>query len=59
MVARSRNYVVWLLAFGLIPFIPQSINVPLNPIIYAILAVAAFFVRNYLKKKYNFQRMGY
>lgn len=51
--------VVWLLAFGLIPFIPQSINVPLNPIIYAILAVAAFFVRNYLKKKYNFQRIGY
>lgn len=51
--------VVWLLAFGLIAFIPQSINYQLNPFIYAILAVVAFFVRNYLKKKYNFQRIGY
>lgn len=51
--------VVWLLAFGLIAFIPQSINYQLNPFVYAILAVLAFVVRNYLKKKYNFQRIGY
>ena len=45
---------IWIVAFGVITFIPVSINRTMEPIVYAILAGLGYLVRRYLKKKYNF-----
>ena len=44
---------IWIVAFGVIAFIPVSINRTMEPIVYAILAGLGYLVRRYLKKKYN------
>ena len=44
---------IWIVAFGVIAFIPVSINRTMEPI--AILAGLGYLVRRYLKKKYNFR----
>lgn len=46
---------IWIVAFGIISFIPVSINRTMEPIVYAILAGLGYLVRRYLKKKYNFR----
>ncbi len=46
---------IWIVAFGVIAFIPVSINRTMEPIVYAILAGLGYLVRRYLKKKYNFR----
>ncbi len=46
---------IWVVAFGVIAFIPVSINRTMEPIVYAILAGLGYLVRRYLKKKYNFR----
>ncbi|HAB49591.1 MAG TPA: DUF1129 domain-containing protein [Lactobacillus sp.] len=46
---------IWVVAFGVIAFIPVSINRTMEPIVYAILAGVGYLVRRYLKKKYNFR----
>ncbi|AWZ38826.1 DUF1129 family protein [Ligilactobacillus murinus] len=46
---------IWIVAFGVIAFIPVSINRTMEPIVYAILAGIGYLVRRYLKKKYNFR----
>lgn len=46
---------IWVVAFGVIAFIPVSINRTMEPIVYAILAGIGYLVRRYLKKKYNFR----
>ena len=46
---------IWVVAFWIIAFIPASINRTMEPIVYAILALGAYLVRRYLKKKYNYQ----
>lgn len=46
---------IWIVAFGVIAFIPVSINRTMEPIVYAILAGVGYLVRRYLKKKYNFR----
>ena len=46
---------IWIVAFGVITFIPVSINRTMEPIVYAILAGLGSLVRRYLKKKYNFR----
>ncbi|MEY8718999.1 DUF1129 family protein [Ligilactobacillus murinus] len=46
---------IWIVAFGVITFIPVSINRTMEPIVYAILAGLGYLVRRYLKKKYNFR----
>ena len=46
---------IWIVAFGVIAFIPVSINRTMEPIVYAILAGLGYIVRRYLKKKYNFR----
>ena len=46
---------IWIVAFGIISFIPVSINRTMEPIVYAILAGLGYLVRRYLKKKYNFK----
>lgn len=46
----------WMGLFYLVALIPTSINAALNPIVYAIVGVAAFGVRYYLKGKLGFQR---
>lgn len=46
---------IWIVAFGVIAFIPVSINRTMEPIGYAILAGLGYLVRRYLKKKYNFR----
>ena len=48
---------IWIVAFGVIAFIPVSINRTMEPIVYAILAGLGYLVRRYLKKKYNFRRV--
>ncbi len=46
---------ICIVAFGVIAFIPVSINRTMEPIVYAILAGLGYLVRRYLKKKYNFR----
>lgn len=46
---------IWFVAFWIINFIPAAWNRALDPLVYAILAVIAFFVRRYLKKKFNYR----
>lgn len=46
---------IWVVAFGVIAFIPVSINRTMEPIVYAILAGLGYLVIRYLKKKYNFR----
>lgn len=46
---------IWIVAFGIISFIPVSINRTMESIVYAILAGLGYLVRRYLKKKYNFR----
>ena len=46
---------IWIVAFGVIAFIPVPINRTMEPIVYAILAGLGYLVRRYLKKKYNFR----
>ena len=46
---------IWVVAFGIISFIPVSINRTMEPIVYAILAGLGYLVIRYLKKKYNFR----
>lgn len=46
---------IWIVAFGVIAFIPVSIYRTMEPIVYAILAGLGYLVRRYLKKKYNFR----
>lgn len=46
---------IWVVAFGVIAFIPVSINRTMELIVYAILAGVGYLVRRYLKKKYNFR----
>lgn len=46
---------IWIVSFGIISFIPVSINRTMEPIVYAILAGLGYLVRRYLKKKYNFR----
>lgn len=41
---------IWIVAFGVIAFIPVSINRTMEPIVYAILAGLGYLVRRYLKK---------
>ena len=50
---------IWMIAFGIIAFIPASINRTMSPIVYAILGVAGYFVRRYLKGKLHFQNMAF
>lgn len=50
---------IWMIAFGLIAFIPASINRTMSPIVYAVLGVAGYFVRRYLKGKLHFQNMAF
>jgi uncharacterized membrane-anchored protein len=50
---------IWMIAFGLIAFIPASINRTMSPIVYAILGVVGYFVRRYLKGKLHFQNMAF
>ena len=50
---------IWMIAFGLIAFIPASINRTMSPIVYAVLGVAGYFVRRYLKGKLHFQNMSF
>ena len=40
---------IWIVAFGVIAFIPVSINRTMEPIVYAILAGLGYLVRRYLK----------
>ncbi|MEY8662910.1 DUF1129 domain-containing protein [Ligilactobacillus faecis] len=46
---------IWIVAFGVIAFIPVSINKTMEPIVYAILAGLGYLARRYLKKKFNFR----
>lgn len=50
---------IWIVAFGVIAFIPVSINRTMEPIVYAILAGLGYLVRRYLKKKYNFRSVRF
>ncbi|SEM80388.1 Uncharacterized membrane-anchored protein [Ligilactobacillus sp. WC1T17] len=50
---------IWMIAFGLIAFIPASINRTMSPIAYAAIGVVAFAVRYYLKGKLNFKRVTF
>lgn len=50
---------IWMIAFGIIAFIPESINRTMNPVVYTILGVAGYLVRRYLKKKLNFQSVAF
>ncbi|KRN89553.1 DUF1129 family protein [Ligilactobacillus ceti] len=46
----------WLLTFGLISYIPDSINIVLNHYVYLVLGIALFGVRYYLKDRLGFKR---
>lgn len=49
---------IWMVAFGAISFIPAKYNQTLNPVVYIVVGVAAFFLRQYLNQKLHFPKMG-
>ena len=53
--ALATLVVMWLFMFIIISLVPQSINPPLPGIVYFILATVGYFVRFFVKKKFNFR----
>lgn len=50
---------VWLVAFGLISYIPSSINFAMPNYVYIILGVVGIGARVLLKKRFNFQKFPF